>query len=135
MSRADLAGDGAWGTLGARERDREQVDAFVSAWTARYPRDDILALCEQAQVPCGPVYSIQEIFQDPQYRARENLIEVDDERAGTVVVPNVVPRLSETPGRIEALGPALGADNEAVFGGLLGLTPDDLDSFVRAGII
>jgi succinyl-CoA:(S)-malate CoA-transferase subunit B len=114
MGRAELAGEGEFGTLAKREAGRARVDALVTHWTSGLARDEILALCEQGQVPCGPVYSIEEIFADPQYAARENLVRVDDPRAGPLVLPNVVPSLSATPGRIRWAGRALGADNADV---------------------
>ena len=73
------------------------------------PRHQLLAICDEAQVPCGPVYSIDEIFADPQYRARGNIAIVKDERVGEVALANVVPVLSATPGSIDSLGPPLGA--------------------------
>ena len=45
--------------------------------------------CERAQVPCGPVYSIDEIFEDPHYAARGNILRMQDPRAGNLAVPNV----------------------------------------------
>ena len=114
MGRPELAGEGEFGTLARREAARARVDALVTHWTSGLTRDEILALCEEGQVPCGPVYSIEEIFDDPQYAARENLVRVEDPRAGPLVLPNVVPRLSATPGRIRWAGRALGADNAAV---------------------
>ena len=97
-----------------REARRAEVDAFVSHWTSGMTRDEILSACEAGQVPCGPVYGIDEIFADPQYAARENLVRVDDERAGELVLPAVCPRLSETPGSIRWAGRALGADSAAI---------------------
>ena len=77
-------------------------------------------------MPCGPVYAIDEIFQDPQYAARGNILRVQDERIGSLAIPNLVPRLSDTPGEVKWLGPALGADNDLVYRGLLGLTDAEL---------
>jgi succinyl-CoA:(S)-malate CoA-transferase subunit B len=120
MDRMEVAGDGIYGTIQKREGRRAEVDAFVTNWTSGLDRDAILAACEVGQVPCGPVYSIDEVFEDPQYRARGNLVEVDDPRAGSLTLPNVVPRLSDTPGSITWAGRALGADNAAVMKDWLG---------------
>jgi len=114
MDRMDVTGEGIYGTTAKREARRAEVDAFVTHWTSAMTRDDILAACEAGQVPCGPVYSIEEIFSDPQYQARENLIEIEDPRAGALTLPNICPRLSETPGKLRWAGRALGADNAAV---------------------
>ena len=114
MDRMDVTGEGIYGTITKREARRAEVDAFVGHWTSGMTRDEILSACEAGQVPCGPVYGIDEIFKDPQYAARGNLVRVDDERAGDLTLPAVCPRLSETPGSIRWAGRALGADSAAV---------------------
>jgi len=122
MNAEDLAGDGIWGTTAQREAAREQVDAYVTAWTSSRDRAELLQLCEAAQVPCGPVYAIDEIFQDPQYAARGNILRVADKRLGSLAIPNLVPRLTETPGEVRWLGPSLGEHNEEIYAGRLGLS-------------
>ena len=109
-----MTGDGIYGTIAKREGRRVEVDAFVSHWTTGLTRDEILAACETGQVPCGPVYGIDEIFDDPQFAARDNLVQIVDERAGPLTLPNVCPRLSDTPGEIRWVGRELGADTAAV---------------------
>jgi crotonobetainyl-CoA:carnitine CoA-transferase CaiB-like acyl-CoA transferase len=133
MGRPDLAT--RWETLAVREADREEVDATVGAWTARFGRTELLKLCEASQVPCGPVYAIDEIFQDPQYAARENILWVDDPRVGKLAVPNLVPKLSATPGKVNFLGAALGAHNDEIYGGLLGLEQDEIQRLKDAAVI
>ncbi|MBV6304506.1 CoA transferase [Candidimonas humi] len=135
MGMPEVGGDGKWGKITQREAQREQVDQCVGDWTGRHTRDEVLALCESYQVPCGPVYSIDEIFKDPQYAARENIKYFNDERAGEFAVPNVVPRLTDTPGRIESLGPALGANNDEVYRVRLGLSPERIEQLKSAGVI
>ena len=135
MGEPELAGNGKWGTIAQREQDRAEVDAHVGDWTAQHTRDELLRICEEHQVPCGPVYSIDEIFEDPQYKARQNIVFVEDERAGEFALPNVVPRLTDTPGSVEWLGPALGAHNREVYEGLLGLTRDRMKELEAAGVI
>jgi crotonobetainyl-CoA:carnitine CoA-transferase CaiB-like acyl-CoA transferase len=135
MQRPDLAGDSRWGLLAAREADRAEVDATVAAWTAGYDRADLLRLCEGAQVPAGPVYAIDEIFEDPHYAARENILRMTDPRVGELAVPNLVPRLSETPGAVKWLGPELGAHNEDIYRGMLGLDEAELARLRAAGVV
>ncbi|KPF80632.1 CaiB/BaiF CoA-transferase family protein [Novosphingobium sp. AAP93] len=120
MDRMDVTGDGIYGTIRKREARRAEVDAFVSHWTSGMTRDEVLAACEAGQVPCGPVYGIDEIFEDPQYAARGNLVCIEDERAGELTLPAVCPRLSATPGAIRWAGRALGADSAAVLADWLG---------------
>jgi crotonobetainyl-CoA:carnitine CoA-transferase CaiB-like acyl-CoA transferase len=111
------------------------VDAFVAAWTARCDRTEPLSLCEAAQVPCGPVYAIDEIFEDPQYKARENIVRVRDGRVGEIAIPNVVPRLTDTPGRVKWLGPASETHNDEAYHGLLGLSGADIEALRAGGVI
>ena len=120
MDRNDVTGDGIYGTIAMREAKRSEVDAFVTNWTTSLSRKEILSACEGAEVPCGPVYSIEEIFNDPQYKARENLVEINDPRLGSITLPNVCPRLTETPGQISWAGRALGADTQDVLKDWLG---------------
>ena len=135
MGRPDLAAVDSWGTLAARERDRAQVDETVGAWTATLPRDELLRLCEAGQVPCGPVYAIDEIFEDPHYAARGNILRTEDARAGKLAIPNLVPRLTDTPGRVHWVGAALGAHNDEIYQGRLGLTEQEMAELRAAGVI
>jgi crotonobetainyl-CoA:carnitine CoA-transferase CaiB-like acyl-CoA transferase len=135
MGEPHMAEPQNWGTLANRERDRAKVDARVGEWTATHDRTELLRICEEAQVPCGPVYSIDEIFEDPQYQARGNILKMQDERVGELPIPNLVPRLSDTPGKVNWLGPKLGEHNDELFKGLLGMTDDDLRRLAAEGVI
>jgi succinyl-CoA:(S)-malate CoA-transferase subunit B len=135
MGAPELAEEASWGRLASRERDRAAVDARVEEWTSSLDRAELVAICDRHQVPCGPVYAVDEIFEDPQYKARENIVFWDDPRAGRQAVPNVVPRLTGTPGGIDHLGPALGADNARIWGDLLGLSPSRRSELAAAGVI
>ena len=135
MEAPELAEPAKWGLLARREAERAAVDAAVAAWTGRHDRAELLAKCEAAQVPCGPVYAIDEIFEDAQYAARGNILRTRDARIGEIAVPNLVPRLSETPGEVRWLGPALGAHNDAVYRDMLGLDDGELQRLRRVGVI
>ena len=135
MGEPELATPDSWGAIANRERDRAKVDAHVGAWTSKHDRAQLLHDCETAQVPCGPVYSIDEIFEDPQYAARGNVLKMVDERAGEVAIPNLVPKLSATPGEVKWLGPALGANNVEVYEGILGMSSADIKGLGERGVI
>ncbi|MFH1351621.1 MAG: CoA transferase, partial [Pseudomonadota bacterium] len=135
MGRPDLAGDQHYGKLVRRVEDRDDVNRIVGAWVAGLSRDEVLVKCKEGQVPCGPIYDIAEIFEDPQYAARGNLLRVMDERLGEMTVPSVVPLLSETPGRVNHLGPSLGAHNDEIYGDLLGLSRDQQEALKAKGVI
>jgi succinyl-CoA:(S)-malate CoA-transferase subunit B len=81
----------------------------------------VLAACERGQVPCGPVYAVDEIFEDPHYAARGNIARVFEPRLGRpLAVPAPVPRLTGTPGGIRWLGPPLDAHAREILSEWLG---------------
>jgi crotonobetainyl-CoA:carnitine CoA-transferase CaiB-like acyl-CoA transferase len=135
MDAPELAGPDKWATIRQREAERAAVDDYVAAWTSRYERADLLRMCEAAQVPCGPVYSIDEIFTDPQYAARGNILRITDDRVGEIAIPNLVPRLTETPGRVNWLGPRMESHNDEVFRGMLGLSAAEMDRLRAEDVI
>jgi crotonobetainyl-CoA:carnitine CoA-transferase CaiB-like acyl-CoA transferase len=127
MGRPELGDDPRFATAVARDRHRADVNAIVAAWAEQYPSHEVIARCEAGEVPCGHLYSVADIFEDPQYKARGNLQTVSDPRVGELVIPAAIPRLSETPPRFAHLGAALGAHNDDVYGTLLGLAAGELD--------
>lgn len=133
MGRPELATEYPSST--ARVAGRERINGLVGEWIGRHPLAQVLALTREGGVPCAQVYSIADIFADPQYAARGNLMEVDDPRAGHLVLPAAVPRLSATPATFKHAGRALGADNRDVLGGLLGLDDGELAALATAGVI
>ena len=86
-------------------------------------------------MPVGKLNSIADIFEDEHFRARGNLAEVAEEELGKVVVPNAVPRLSETPGRISNLGPPLGNATDEVMRELLELSAAEIAALRQQRII
>ncbi len=135
MGRPELAAEDAFGPQDARYAHFDEVNGLVAEWTGSLSQSEVLERCREGAVPSGPINSIADIFADPHFAARENMIQVEDERAGTLTVPNVVPRLSETPGKVNHLGRTLGADNEAVFQELLGIGKEELEQLKKEGVV
>ncbi|MCZ6772507.1 MAG: CoA transferase, partial [Proteobacteria bacterium] len=102
-----------------RVADRELIDGIVEAFTNSLPLSDVVTRCESGQVPCGAINTIADIFSDPQFEARGVLAKVVHEALGEIVIPNLLPRLSLTPGEITSLGPGLGDANEDVLKDLI----------------
>jgi crotonobetainyl-CoA:carnitine CoA-transferase CaiB-like acyl-CoA transferase len=134
MAQPELASAERYGPIGQRMAARDTVNQIVGAWVGGLDCADVLGQCAAAGVPASLIYSIADIFEDPQYRARGN-IQTLDSRIGAVAVPNVIPRLSETPGEIRWLGAGLGDHNDAVFGELLGLDAAALAELRRKRVI
>lgn len=135
MGRPELAAPDAFGEVGRRLAHFDEVDALVSDYIAGLDRAVFLDRCRDYEVPAGPVNTIADIFEDPHVRARGTLVEIEDVSGRPVTIPNVVPRLSETPGHVDCLGPPLGEGTEDVLCALAGLTPEDVRRLRDCGII
>ena len=134
MERPELAGEGMYGPKDRRLASRDEMNRIVGEWVASLQCADVLERCDRAGVPASLIYSIADIFEDPQFRARENIRTLDS-RIGPLAVPDVVPRLSGTPGAIDWLGTGLGSHNGEVLGGLLGLEADEMKQLQVEGVI
>lgn len=121
MGKPEYAADPRWARTTSRAERRAEVNGIVSTWVGGLTTEQVLAACEAAQAPCSKLLSISDIFTNPHYAARENLMTVIDERIGELVLPAGLPRMSATPPVFRGTGAALGSSNEAVLGGLLGL--------------
>ena len=106
LQRPDLAAQ--YPHTAARLEARQIIEDAVEGFTRAHDVEQVVDICNTAEVPCGAINSIADIFADPHFRARGVLNEVTHPSLGTVVVPDVIPRLSLTPGAIESLGPPLG---------------------------
>lgn len=133
MEQPDLAKK--YPTSVVRVENRALVNSLVADWMGSHSLADVLKLTRDGGVPCAQIYSIKDIFEDEQYRARGNLLHIEDPRAGELVLPAPMPRLSETPPQFRHAGRALGADNDEVFGQLLGLTEKQRSDAAAAGVI
>jgi crotonobetainyl-CoA:carnitine CoA-transferase CaiB-like acyl-CoA transferase len=135
MDRPELAGESCWGTSAKRQAARDAVDTCVAEWTSTQMAADLLRRCEEGQVPCGLLLSVADIFADPHYAARENIARVPVLGLGAVMLPNVVPKLSATPGSVTSAGPPLGAHTNEILSQLLGLDQRRLDELRRRNVI
>jgi crotonobetainyl-CoA:carnitine CoA-transferase CaiB-like acyl-CoA transferase len=134
MGQPELASSSRYGDKDRRLAARDDVNRIVAAWVSSLDHDAILARCTKFDVPASLIYSIADIFEDPQYRARGN-IRMMDTRIGELAVPEVVPRLSETPGEIRWLGEGLGSHNAEIFKTILGLNDPDIERLKEQGAI
>jgi succinyl-CoA:(S)-malate CoA-transferase subunit B len=135
LGRPELATAEQFGTVKTRLAGRTEVNRLVGEWTEQRSRDEVIKLCSDGDVPCGPVNSIADIFNEPQYWERDTLVRVADDRIGELTVQGVVPTLSATPGKIVHLGAALGEHNEAIYKTWLGLSDEQLTELKREQVI
>jgi crotonobetainyl-CoA:carnitine CoA-transferase CaiB-like acyl-CoA transferase len=135
MGRADMIDDPRFRTAVARAENMAQCDAAVAKWTQTLDLPAAEAALERARVPAARIYTIADIFDDPHYRAREMLVEVQDDRLGAVTVPGIVPKLSRTPGAVRWAGRDIGADTAEIMRDDLGLDAAQVRRLAREGVI
>ncbi len=137
LGRPELADDPRFINNQARIANVGLLDNLITAWVVARPLAEVQAILDAAGVPAGPVYSVADIAADPQFQARGMIASVPDPRMpeGYVVMPGIIPTLTATPGAITRTGGALGADDDAVYGELLGLDAAELAALRAAGII
>jgi len=134
IGREDLANDPALADNAGRARRVEELDRVIGEWTARHDAAECVRQLNEAQVPNGKIYSAADIVGDPQYLAREMIRQVTLPDGALLRVPGVVPKLSETPGEIEWIGPKLGEHTDEVLG-RVGYSPADIDSLRSRGVV
>ena len=116
IGRDDLADDPSLADNAGRDARRDEIYSLIDGWCAGLEETEVLATLARAEVPSSRVYSAIDMFSDPQFIARQ-MIELATLPDGkTLRVPGIVPKLSETPGGTEWLGPALGAHTDEILG-------------------
>jgi crotonobetainyl-CoA:carnitine CoA-transferase CaiB-like acyl-CoA transferase len=135
MGRTDLSHPDRFGLKTERLAHRSEVNGIVADWTRSRTRTDVIETCGKGDVPCGAVNSIADIFNEEQFWVRDTLIRVADPRLGDLAVQGVLPKLSRTPGSIRHLGATMGAHNDEVLRGELGLDDATMTRLKAAGVI
>ena len=134
MGRADLADDPGLADNAGRDARREEIYALIDAWCVEREEAEVLRVLEAAEVPSSRVYAAVDMFSDPQFIARQmiELAKLPDGKA--FKIPGIVPKLSETPGSTEWVGPELGAHTEEVLK-TLGYAPGSIADLRAGGAI
>ncbi|GLZ46925.1 CoA transferase [Actinomycetospora sp. NBRC 106375] len=134
IGRPDLAEHPDFSDPQRRLARAGEVDAVVADWVAGRPLDEAMAVFEAAEIAAAPVYDVTDLVADEQMVAREVFRRVPDDQLGSLLVQAPVPRLSGAAGRIDHLGPALGAHTDEVLAGI-GLDPGEIDDLRTRGVI
>jgi crotonobetainyl-CoA:carnitine CoA-transferase CaiB-like acyl-CoA transferase len=135
MGMPELLADPRFADNASRCTNDVELDTTLARWFRERDCDAIMALFDQAEVVAGPVLDIADIFKDPHYAARQNIVSVPDGDFGSVRMQGVVPKFAETPGEVRHAGGALGADNRAVFIDELGLAESEFAALQSEGVI
>jgi formyl-CoA transferase len=136
MGRAELADDPRFSTHLARGDHQEEIEGIVGEWAGSRDAAEIDAVLNEAGVICGPIYTIADIFEDEQFKARDMLLEHEDPEFGPYIGPGLVPKFSGTPSALRWSAPwEEGSHNSDVYCGLLGLSPSDLAGLKEQGVL
>jgi succinyl-CoA--D-citramalate CoA-transferase len=135
IGRNDMATDPKFIDNPARVENSVECNGVVGAWIEKHTRDEVIEQFDKHGVAYSAVFDMEDAFRDIQYRAREAMVRVPDTDLGEAIVQNVVPKFSATPGSVDYLGQKMGAHNEEIFCGELGLSKEQLRELKAAGII
>jgi formyl-CoA transferase len=136
MGQPELADDPRFATHLARGDHQEEIEKIVAEWARARDASEIDRVLNDAGVICGPIYTIADIFEDPQFQARGMLLEQIDPEFGEFIAPGIVPKFSGTPCDVRWSATwAEGSHNRDVYGGLLGLSDEDLAELKEEGVL
>lgn len=135
IDRPDMITDPRFATNAARLENREEVEAIIVEWLSRHDWAEIKETLDKAGAPVSLIYSMEDCFNDPHYRARGNIVEVRHPKFGRLHVPGITPILSKTPGAIRWLGPDVGQDNQDILTGLLEMPAEEIASLQEKGVL
>jgi crotonobetainyl-CoA:carnitine CoA-transferase CaiB-like acyl-CoA transferase len=135
MAREDLLADPRFQTMARRAEHGDEINGIVAEWVAARTSIEVQQILERHEVPFGVAFSVADIFADPHVAARGVIETIEDPTIGPVRMQGVYPRFSRTPGGVERGAPQLGADNDAVYKDVVGLTEDELQELAKEGVI
>lgn len=134
IGRPDLANDPGLADNAGRDARRDEIYALIDAWCAGHDEAEVLTILAAADVPSSRVYSVADMFADPQFIARQMFQSARLPDGQEFKLPGIVPKLSATPGETHWIGPELGAHTDEVLASL-GYLPDQVAELRAAGAV
>ena len=135
IDRPELIEDDRFLTNEDRVEHADEIDAIIEEWTRQRPTEEAIEIMEDKDAIVGPINDIADIFEDEQFRARNDIIEIEDDEVGSLKTPNTVPKFSRTPGEVSHAGPRHGEHNDEVFRDRLGLSEEELEKLREREVI
>lgn len=114
IGREDLANDPQLASNDGRDSRRDELYGVIDRWVNSLPLAQVVEQLNQAEVPASRIYSAEDMLGDPQYLAREMFLKAQLPDGKDFKMPGIVPKLSDTPGSCEWVGPELGEHNAVV---------------------
>lgn len=135
MERPDLAEDEKYMTHSARGAHLVELDEIISEWTKTIDATELEDMMSQFGIPSGKIYRAPEMLEDAHFKARDAIIKTQHPKFGELMMQNVAPKLSATPGSIRLPGPTLGQHNEEIYRNVLNYDDERIAAMLAAGII
>lgn len=135
MDQPELAADPRFKDHVSRGANEIVLDEIISALTSGFPAEELLNKLHEAGIPAGKIFTPEDMLKDEHYKAREAIVPHKHPVIGDLMMQNVVPKLSATPGSIRTPAPELGEYNDQVYKELLGLDAAAIQQYRDAGII
>ena len=132
--RSDMGENPAMADNAGRIVHEQEIDEALAEWCAAHSSTHIINELEEARVPVGPIYSVEDMLADPHYNARGMFEQVEIDGV-PLKIPAIMPKLSATPGRTDFPGGAIGANNDEVLQGILALSDEEVAQLRDDGVI
>lgn len=134
IGHPDLAVDERVATNAGRVEHQDEIDQIIGGWCSARTVSDVLAVMEAQRVPAGPIYNVEDMFNDEHFQAR-GLFEQVEINGKPLKIPAILPKLTRTEGKTQWPGPSLGQHNDEVLGDILGLSADEQEALRKADVI
>ena len=134
IGRPEMAEDKRFADNMGRVEHEKEIDSAIEKWTRGQASEAVLTIMDEASVPAGPIYSVEDMMNDEHYIARGMFQEVEA-NGRTLHIPAMIPLLTETPGGTEWSGPELSEHTNEVLSELLGKNAEEIKKIGDEGIL
>jgi formyl-CoA transferase len=135
IGRPSLLADPRFSEMLLRDENNDKLTAVIAEWVAAHTAEEVEEILDRHGVAAARIQNIEELLAHPQVLARENFVTINDDVFGELLLANVLPRLTRTPGRIEHPGPRLGEHTEEILGGLLHVPDEEIRTLRESGVV
>jgi len=135
MEREDLNENPKFNSQRARAANEDELHLIIAEWIRKRSIDNLIDIFEKGKVPSTKINSIEDIFKDPHFHARGNIIDVQLLSGKRIRGTGIVPKLSLTPGKVDFVAPHLGSHNKEIYMERLNLSDEEYNSLKYRGII
>ena len=135
MARPELAEDKRYKTHTARGDHQTELDDLIAEWSGSLSADELQKKLDEYSIPQGKIYRAPDMLEDPHFKAREAILKIAHPEFKNLHMQNVFPKFSKTKATVRSPGPELGANNDEIYKGLLGMSDVDISSYKDKGLI